>query len=68
MHSTPSTIAHARRQTRAAAAGLSAASWRSGKVARRSNWIAKGSPEAEVRKMLVDLYGRLIDGIVRVAS
>jgi len=38
------------------------------KVRWGSNWIAKGSPEAEVRKMLVDLYGRLIDGIVRVAS
>lgn len=31
-----------------------------------SNWIAKGAPEAEVRAMLVGLYGRLIDGIVRL--
>jgi hypothetical protein len=30
-----------------------------------SNWIAKGQPEAEVRKMLTALYNRLIDGIVR---
>jgi hypothetical protein len=32
-----------------------------------SNWIAKGQPEAEVRKMLTALYTRLIDGIVRTA-
>jgi hypothetical protein len=31
-----------------------------------SNWIAKGAPEADVRAMLVGLYGRLIDGIVRL--
>ena len=28
-----------------------------------SNWIAKGVPDAQVREMLVGLYGRLIDGI-----
>jgi hypothetical protein len=37
------------------------------KVRWGSNWIAKGSPAADVRKMLEDLYGRLIDAIVRVA-
>lgn len=31
-----------------------------------SNWIAKGQPEAEVRKMLTALYDRLIDGIARL--
>ena len=33
-----------------------------------SNWIAKGATDADVRAMLVDLYGKLIDGIVRVAG
>ena len=33
-----------------------------------SNWIAKGQAEANVRKMLTQLYTTLIDGIVRVAS
>jgi len=33
-----------------------------------SNWIAKGAPEAEVRQMLIDLYGRIIDGILRVTT
>ena len=28
-----------------------------------SNWIAKGVPDAQVREMLVGLYGRLIDGL-----
>jgi len=28
-----------------------------------SNWVAKGVPDAQVREMLVGLYGRLIDGI-----
>lgn len=31
-----------------------------------SNWIARGAPAAEVRQMLTDLYGRLIDGVVRL--
>lgn len=31
-----------------------------------SNWVAKGAPDAEVRAMLTGLYGRLIDGIVRL--
>ena len=31
-----------------------------------SNWIAKGASEADVRKMVTDLYGRIIDGILRV--
>ncbi len=31
-----------------------------------SNWFARGAPEADVREMLTGLYGRLIDGIVRV--
>jgi hypothetical protein len=28
-----------------------------------SNWIAKGVPDAQVREMLVRLYGNLIDGL-----
>jgi hypothetical protein len=31
-----------------------------------SNWIAKGAPDADVKAMLEGLYGRLIDGIVRL--
>jgi hypothetical protein len=38
------------------------------KVRWGSNWIAKGAPEAEVRKMVIDLYNRIIDGILRVTS
>ena len=33
-----------------------------------SNWIAKGQPVEKVRKMLTQLYGTLIDGIVSVAA
>lgn len=33
-----------------------------------SNWVAKDQPEANVRKMLTQLYTTLIDGIVRVAQ
>jgi hypothetical protein len=29
-----------------------------------SNWVAKGAPVERVRKMLVGLYGRIIDSIV----
>ena len=28
-----------------------------------SNWVAKGVPDAQVREMLVRLYGSLIDGL-----
>jgi polyketide cyclase/dehydrase/lipid transport protein len=38
------------------------------KVRWGSNWIAKGTPESEVRKLVVDLYNRIIDGILRVTS
>jgi len=33
-----------------------------------SNWIAKDRPEADVRKMLTQLYTTLIDGIVRIGA
>lgn len=33
-----------------------------------SNWIAKDRPVEAVQKMLTQLYGTLIDGIVRLAS
>lgn len=33
-----------------------------------SNWIAKDRPVEAVQKMLTQLYGTLIDGIVRVAA
>ena len=36
------------------------------KVRWGSNWIAKGATEAEVRQMLVALYNRIIDGILKV--
>ena len=38
------------------------------KVRWGSNWIAKGASEAEVRKLVIDLYNRIIDGILRVTS
>jgi hypothetical protein len=31
-----------------------------------SNWIARGAPDAEVREMVTALYGRMIDGVVRM--
>ena len=31
-----------------------------------SNWIAKGASEDEVRQLVLGLYGRLIDGIVKL--
>ena len=31
-----------------------------------SNWIAKGASDEEVRQLVTGLYGRLIDGIVKL--
>ena len=34
-------------------------------IAWGSNWVAKGAPESDVRKMLTDLYNQLIDAVER---
>ena len=31
-----------------------------------SNWVATGAPEADVKAMLTDLYGNLINALAKI--